>query len=138
MHYIEGGWPGSNPKDEEFFSRARDELGEATFDKIVAFGSTRRKHTACEDDNQVVKLAAAGTRAVCLVGKSWDLHIDKILCVSREENLAMVSETVAYFKAREREVSWVGLGCKVERRIHRLRHNFFALPRKHLPPATTC
>ena len=128
MHYIEGGWPGSNPKDEEFFSRAKAELGEEAFSKIVAFGSTRRKHTACEDDTQVVKLAEAGTRTVCLVGKSWDLHIDKILNVPREENLAMVSETVAYFKEREREVR--------ARRNRVLRSSISARSRSGLPTTT--
>ena len=102
IHYIEAGWPGSNPKDAEFFQRIKQvPLRQA---KIVAFGSTRRKNIRCDADDNLKALIAAGTPAVTLVGKGWDLHVDKILDTSREENLAMVGETVAYMKQRVGEV----------------------------------
>ncbi|CAM9976952.1 unnamed protein product, partial [Phaeothamnion confervicola] len=104
MHYIEGGWPGSNPKDQEFFERARRDLPPESWNRIVAFGSTRRKRIACAADPQLAALLAAGTRCVTIVAKAWDLHVDRILEVSREENLAMVSESVAFLKAADREV----------------------------------
>ncbi|CAM9351380.1 unnamed protein product [Discosporangium mesarthrocarpum] len=104
MHYIEGGWPGSNPKDAEFFERAITELPSETWEKVVAFGSTRRKHIACVADPQLAALIAAGTRCVTIVAKAWDLHVDHILEVSREENLAMVRESVAHLKAAGKEV----------------------------------
>ncbi len=77
VDYIEGGWPGSNPKDEAFFERARSlKLQHA---KIAAFGSTRKKDTPVEDDANVQALLAAGTPVVTLVGKSWDLHVRDVL-----------------------------------------------------------
>jgi 2-isopropylmalate synthase len=104
MHYIEGGWPGSNPKDAEFFERAVTELDPEAWEKIVAFGSTRRKRMSCAEDPQLASLIAAGTRAVTIVAKAWDLHVDKILEVDREENLNMVGESVEFLKAAGKEV----------------------------------
>ena len=102
IHYIEGGWPGSNPKDAEFFARAvRLDFG-AT--KITAFGSTRHKHTQCEKDANLQALLDAATPAVTLVGKSWDYHVSQVLTTTPEENLAMIRESVAYMKSRGREV----------------------------------
>lgn len=102
IHYIEGGWPGSNPKDEEFFARAsRLDLGAA---KLTAFGSTRHKHTRCEQDANLKSLLEAGTPAVTLVGKSWDYHVRQVLTTTPEENLAMIRESVAYMKSMGREV----------------------------------
>jgi len=102
IHYIEGGWPGSNPKDAEFFSRAAKlNLGEA---KLAAFGSTRHKHTQCEQDTNLQALLDASTPAVTLVGKSWDLHVSQVLSTTPEENLAMIRESVAYMKSKGREV----------------------------------
>ncbi|KAF0099366.1 MAG: 2-isopropylmalate synthase [bacterium] len=102
IHYIEGGWPGSNPKDAEFFARAgRMNLG-AT--KLAAFGSTRHKHTPCEDDANLKALLAADTPAVTLVGKSWDYHVSHVLDTTPEENLAMIRDSVAWMKAQGREV----------------------------------
>ncbi|HNF89649.1 MAG TPA: citramalate synthase, partial [Thiobacillaceae bacterium] len=102
IHYIEGGWPGSNPKDAEFFARAgRMNLG-AT--KLAAFGSTRHKHTLCEDDANLKALLAANTPAVTLVGKSWDYHVSHVLDTTPEENLAMIRDSVAWMKAQGREV----------------------------------
>jgi 2-isopropylmalate synthase len=102
IHYIEGGWPGSNPKDVEFFRRASSlELKQA---KITAFGSTRRKDTQPEDDPNLKALMDANTEVITLVGKSWDLHVMDVLETSMEENLAMIGESVAYCKAQGKEV----------------------------------
>jgi len=102
VHYIEGGWPGANPKDTELFARARDlDLGEA---KLVAFGSTRRAGLPPEKDPCLSALLAAGTPAVAVVGKSWTLHVDQVLRTSRKENLRMIADSVAFLKEREKEV----------------------------------
>ena len=102
FHYIEGGWPGSNPKDVEFFRRA------ATLPfkhaKITAFGSTRRKDTRPEDDANLKALLEAETPAVTIVGKSWDLHVKEVLDTSMEENLNMIGESVSYCKRQGKEV----------------------------------
>ena len=100
--YIEGGWPGSNPKDAEFFRRIRAvPLANA---KIAAFGSTRRPGVRCEDDGNLRALVEAGTPVVTLVGKSSTLHVERILETTREENLQMISESVAFLKRLGREV----------------------------------
>src|SRR3989475_7264821 len=102
IHYLEGGWPGSNPKDAEFFSRIRKErLGHA---KIAAFGMTRRANGRCEDDPSLTALLEAETPVVTLVGKSSTLHVERVLETSRDENLRMISETVGYFHRLGREV----------------------------------
>jgi len=102
IHYIEGGWPGSNPKDVEFFERIKDvELKQA---RITAFGSTRYKNTTCEADANIQALVAADTPVVTLVGKSWDLHVRAVLETDPEENLAMIQESVAYMKNLGKEV----------------------------------
>ncbi|HMQ53184.1 MAG TPA: citramalate synthase, partial [Anaerolineae bacterium] len=102
VRYIEGGWPGSNPKDAEFFAR-QGELKLKTA-KISAFGSTRYKDTTCDDDANVQALVRANTPVVTLVGKSWDLHVHHILETDPEENLNMIHESVQYFKQRDKEV----------------------------------
>ncbi|CAM9105727.1 unnamed protein product [Hapterophycus canaliculatus] len=104
MHYIEGGWPGSNPKDVEYFDRAKKELPSEAWAKVVAFGSTRRKFKTCEEDKQLASLISAGTSCVTIVAKAWDLHVDHILEVPREENLAMVRESVGHLKNAGKEV----------------------------------
>ncbi len=102
IHYIEGGWPGSNPKDAEFFKRIKQvELRHA---KIAAFGSTRHANSRCEDDPNIQALVAADTPVVTLVGKSSILHVEKVLETTREENLRMIAESVAYFKRLGKEV----------------------------------
>ncbi|GMR02258.1 MAG: citramalate synthase [Acidimicrobiia bacterium] len=101
--YIEGGWPGANPKDDEFFRRAHTEL-DLTTSTLVAFGSTRRTGVIPEDDEQVQHLLEAGTSTVCLVGKAWDYHVEHALRVSRDEAIAMVADTVAFFRSHDREV----------------------------------
>ncbi|MGI9041460.1 MAG: citramalate synthase [Gemmatimonadales bacterium] len=102
VHYIEGGWPGSNPKDAEFFRRVRD--APLTRAKVAAFGSTRRAGTRCEDDPNLRALEEAGTPVVTIVGKSSTLHVERVLETTREENLRMVGESVAWLKRLGREV----------------------------------
>jgi 2-isopropylmalate synthase len=102
IDYIEGGWPGSNPKDREFFTRSRDlELKHA---KLTAFGSTRFNKFAVEEDPNVRGLVEAETPVVSIFGKSWDLHVSRALGISEQDNLKLISETVAYLKAHGREV----------------------------------
>ncbi len=102
IHYIEGGWPGSNPKDVEFFRRVQS-LG-LTQSKVAAFGSTRKKDTRPEDDPNLTALLKADTSVVTLVGKSWDLHVRDVLETDLDENLAMIGDSVAYAKARDKEL----------------------------------
>ena len=102
MDYIEGGWPGSNPKDESFFERMKSiPLKHA---RLAAFGSTRRANVRCEDDPQVQTLLRAETPVITLVGKTWESHVLYALKTTLVENLAMISETVAYLKAHGRTV----------------------------------
>ncbi len=100
--YIEGGWPGSNPKDVEFFEMASREKWKSA--KIAAFGSTRRADLAVADDPQVKLLLDAKTPVVTIFGKSWKLHVTKVLRTTPEENQAMIRDTVAYLKEHGREV----------------------------------
>ena len=102
VHYIEGGWPGSNPKDAEFFKRAGElQLRNA---KLAAFGSTRHPKNTIEDDPNVRALIEAATPVVTIFGKSWPLHVERALGISLEENLKLIAETVGYLKASGREV----------------------------------
>ena len=101
IHYIEAGWPGSNPKDAEFFQNVRNiGLKQA---KVVAFGSTRRKHSRCEMDKNLQALVAADTPAVALVGKSWDFQVEKVLDTTLDENLSMIAESIAFMKGHGTE-----------------------------------
>ncbi len=102
VHYIEGGWPGSNPKDMEFFADA----GQRKFKhaKIAAFGSTRRANTKCKDDPQIHMLVKANTAVVTLVGKTWSLHVAEVIRTTPDENLAMIADSVRYFKQLGKEV----------------------------------
>ncbi len=102
IDYIEGGWPGSNPKDKEFFARA----GELNLQhaKLTAFGSTRFAKNPVEEDRNVRALIDAATPVVSIFGKTWDLHVKRALGITEEENLKLISETVAYLKQHGREV----------------------------------
>ncbi len=102
MDYIEGGWPGSNPKDVEFFHRA-PALG-LSHARLTAFGSTRRKNARPADDSNIKALIGAKTPVVTLVGKSWEMHVTEILETTVAENLAMIEESVAYCRAQGKEV----------------------------------
>jgi 2-isopropylmalate synthase len=98
IDYIEGGWPGSNPKDAEFFERTRNlKLDHAT---VVAFGSTRRPGSKAEDDANIKALLAAGTKVVTLVGKSWDRQVIDVLETTPEENVAMIADSIRYLKSK--------------------------------------
>ena len=101
--FIEGGWPGAMPKDTEFFQRARTEL-QLEHAVLVAFGSTRKAGVAVEDDPQIRALLDAQTPAVCLVAKSDIRHVERALRTTAERNLAMVSDSVAYFVSQGRRV----------------------------------
>lgn len=102
IHYVEGGWPGSNPKDAEFFRRARELPWRHA--RLAAFGSTRRAGLSCEEDANIRTLLEADTPVVTLVGKSSVLHVERVLETTRDENLRMISDSVAFFRARDREV----------------------------------
>jgi 2-isopropylmalate synthase len=102
FHYIEGGWPGSNPKDMEFFRLIRQHTLQGA--RIAAFGSTRRpKVEACTDDN-LNSLLSSGVGTATIVGKTWDFHVTHALNTTLEENLAMIRESVAYLKSKGLEV----------------------------------
>ncbi len=101
--YIEGGWPGSNPKDTEFFRRAREEL-DLRHARLAAFGATRRAGVAAADDPLVAALRDSGASVVTLVAKSHDRHVDLALRTTLEENLAMVRDTVGHLRAEGQEV----------------------------------
>lgn len=102
MDYIEGGWPGSNPKDIEFFACMRDVP--LTHAKLAAFGSTRHAKNAPEDDPNLQKLIEAETPVVTIFGKSWMLHVKEALRVSGDTNLEMIRDSVAYAVSHKREV----------------------------------
>jgi len=104
VDYIEAGWPGSNPKDEEFFARAQLELDEVTRSKLVAFGSTRRKNIDAEDDAQIRMLVESGAPTVCIVAKAHLWQVTDILRADPEENLEMIRDSVRYLVQRGREV----------------------------------
>ncbi len=102
IDFVEGGWPSANPKDDEFFRRAREvDLRHA---KLVAFGSTRHSGTTAANDPNLSSLIDCGTEWVCIFGKSWDLHALKALNVTLEENLEMVRDSVAHLVAHGKRV----------------------------------
>jgi 2-isopropylmalate synthase len=97
MDFIEGGWPGSNPKDVEFFARMHGVTLKHA--RLAAFGSTRRADIAAEDDPQLRQLLEAQVPVVCIFGKSWEEHVKYALRTTSEENLRMIAESVAFLKA---------------------------------------
>jgi 2-isopropylmalate synthase len=102
IHYIEGGYPGSNPKDVEFFQRAKSVKFRHA--KLTAFGMTRKPGGRADSDPILQAMVAAETPAVAVVGKTWTLHVTKIVGTTLEENLAMVADSVAFLKQKGREV----------------------------------
>lgn len=102
VSFIEGGWPGANPKDDEFFARA-SELTLNT-SELVAFGSTRRPKGRVDSDPTLARLAEAGTGIVCIVGKCWDYHVTEALRTTLDEGVAMVADSVAYLAAAGKRV----------------------------------
>ncbi len=98
IHYIEGGWPGSNPKDEEFFRKAKGlRLSRAS---LAAFGSTRRPGTRAAADANLKALVEAQTPVVTIVGKSWDGQVTRVLETTLEENLAMIADSIRFLKSK--------------------------------------
>ncbi|MGI8783852.1 MAG: citramalate synthase [Acidobacteriota bacterium] len=102
VHYIEGGWPGSNPKDVAFFKRAAEVSWKTA--RIAAFGSTRRAGARAAEDPNALALAEAATPVVTIFGKSWDLHVERALRTTRDENLRMIADTVSFLRSLGREV----------------------------------
>ncbi len=102
VHYIEGGFPGSNPKDIEFFERAKSLTLENAV--ISAFGSTCRKDTPADSDAGLAALLETGCAALCIFGKAWDIHVTETLQTTLEENVRMVRDSVAFLKAAGRTV----------------------------------
>jgi 2-isopropylmalate synthase len=103
VHFIEGGWPGANPKDVEFFQRALAEL-HLTTSTMVAFGSTRRPRGKVDDDATLRNLLDAQTAAVCIVAKSWDYHVLEALQTTLDEGAAMISDSVQFLHSNGRRV----------------------------------
>lgn len=101
-HYVEGGWPGSNPRDIDFFSKASRAKFLQT--KIAAFGSTRYPDKKVEEDRVMQALIKTETEVVTLFGKTWDLHVKDALSTSLDENLRMIFESIEYFKKHRIEV----------------------------------
>jgi 2-isopropylmalate synthase len=102
VRYIEGGYPGANPKDEEFFRRASElKLKQA---RLTAFGSTRRTGSTAANDANLQALVRAGTPAVAIFGKTWLLHVTDVLKTTPEENLAIIADSVSFLKQHGHEV----------------------------------
>src|SRR5512142_977380 len=102
MAFIEGGWPGSNPKDAEFFARARDLPWKHA--RVAAFGATCRAGAAPEDDANLQALLASGAPVCTVVGKTWTLHVTDVLRTSLDENLRIIEKSLAHLKAQGRAV----------------------------------
>ncbi len=102
IDYIEGGWPGSNPRDKDFFARAKDlQLKHA---RLTAFGSTRFAKNRVDRDPNVRALIESGTPVISIFGKTWDLHTRRALGITEEENLKLIGETVRFLKEHGKEV----------------------------------
>src|SRR5437588_1470929 len=95
VHFIEAGWPGANPKDDELFRRAPSEL-KLTTSTLVAFGSTRRVKGKVDSDDTLRNLVEAGTSHACIVGKAWDYHVLEALETTLDEGVAMVADSVEF------------------------------------------
>lgn len=102
VHYVEGGWPGSNPKDMEFFKQAASRTWRNA--KIAAFSMTRRKGMAVENDSLMGQVLDSQAPVATIVGKSWLLHVNEVLRATPDENIAMISDTVRYLTDQGREV----------------------------------
>ena len=98
IHFIEGGWPGSNPKDVEFFDRAKSLA--LSHSVLAAFGSTRRPKARAETDANLLALASAGVKVVTIVGKSSELQVSQVLETTLDENLSMITDSIGYLKAK--------------------------------------
>lgn len=103
VDFIEAGWPGANPKDSEFFERAKTEL-HLMKSTLVAFGATRKANVKTQDDVVMNELLNAQTKAVCIFGKTWDYHVEEALRTSLDEGLAMIADSVKFFVEHDRSV----------------------------------
>lgn len=102
IHYIEGGWPGSNPKDKEFFKQIqKKKLKNAV---ITAFGSTRRANIATAQDQNLKELLKADAKIITIFGKTWDLHVTEVLKTTLEENILMIADSINFLRKKGREV----------------------------------
>ncbi|MDR3256578.1 MAG: citramalate synthase [Endomicrobium sp.] len=102
VSYIEGGWPGANPKDDLFFSQMQNVSFKNA--KLTAFSSTRRKGSKASEDENLCAIIKSGVKAACIFGKSWDLHVKYALKTTNEENLKMIFESINYLKSKKLEV----------------------------------
>ncbi|MBN2168864.1 MAG: citramalate synthase [Actinobacteria bacterium] len=102
IHYVEGGYPGSNPKDMDFFRAASEMELENT--RLVAFGSTRKALVSTSRDKEMKALVESGAKVACIVGKAWDFHVETALRISLDENIFMIGESVKYLKNKGLEV----------------------------------
>lgn len=103
MAYIEGGFPGANPKDQDFFQSARSELN-LKHAKLTAFGSTRRPNVSADEDEGLRILLDSGAPVLTIVGKAWDFHVHEALRIPLDENLQMIGDTITWLKRQNREV----------------------------------
>lgn len=102
VHYIEGGWPGSNPKDKEFFAIAQKTKWKHA--EIAAFGSTRRAKIKPAQDTNLKELVKSQAPVITIFGKTWDLHVTDVIKTTLDENCAMIAESIAFLKNKKREV----------------------------------
>ena len=102
IHYIEGGWPGSNPKDELYFKKAK--ALKLRKSRLTAFGSTRRKGIAASHDANLKAIIDVKTPVACIFGKSWDFHVRTVLKVSLKKNLELIEDTIRFLRSRRRRV----------------------------------
>ncbi len=102
VHYIEGGWPGSNPKDKDYFAHYKGKKLKNAI--ITAFGSTRRADTKPEDDHNLNELINSEAATICIFGKTWDLHVKDVIKCSLDENVNMIADSVQFLKAHKKEV----------------------------------
>ncbi len=102
IHFIEGGWPGANPKDTEFFVRAKELKLKNSM--LVAFGSTKHPDSKAGTDPNLAALVEAGTRVVTIVGKSWDVHVTQLLEISLEDNLQVIADSIVFLKSHGLQV----------------------------------
>jgi 2-isopropylmalate synthase len=102
IHYIEGGWPGSNPRDERFFELAKNIKFQNA--RLSAFGSTRRPGISADKDQNLKALIKSSTPAVTIFGKTWDLHVKQVMNNTMKENIAMIKDSVEFLKRNNREV----------------------------------
>ena len=102
FHFIEGGWPGSNPRDMRFFKMAKEMKFKTAC--LTAFGSTRKRQYRPDQCPNIMALLDADTYAVTIVGKSWDLHVTDILGISEDENLSIIADSIEYLKSKGKTV----------------------------------